>query len=471
MFNMKKIFTTIIIAFFIATQISAQNQSHHAILTNSISLQTSKAIPALVEEATSSETSKRKCATPILNDAYENWVQAEIKKQEQFANSKKVSVVYNIPIIFHIIHTGQAVGSGYNIAASKITQQIARLNADYRKTNTDQSTYLTQASFIAAAADCEINFCAALVSPSGSVLAEPGIERINATSKGWPAPPYTGSDPNIENSVKPGSSWDPTKYFNVWITAFSDGTLGYAQFPTVTSSSTPTIGDIYGYGSNANTDGVVIDYTATGNTTGAYNLGRTLTHESGHWLGLRHIDGDATCGNDYVSDTPQQSTLSGTCPTTAGATIASGCSAAPNPPGRLYQNYMDYSDDKCMVMFTTGQKARIQACMANCIRRTSLNTSTVCSIPNSIGENAANVEMTIFPNPTNGELNVTIDLLNTQDFTISVINTLGQTVKEVKQTQSNGGTVKIDLSSNSAGVYFVTLKSKTISKTKRIILQ
>jgi len=426
---------------------------------------------SLSSQSASSEATpiKRKCATPILDESFESWIADKIQKQQQFTNEKKAAVVYNIPIIFHIIHTGQAVGTGYNISATRINQQIARLNADYRKTNTDQSTYLTQASFVSAAADVEINFCAAQINPSGTMMAEPGIDRIKYSDKGWPAPPYTGSSATIENTIKPSSIWDPTKYFNVWVTAFSDLTLGYAQFPTVPSGTSP-VTDIVGMGGSALTDGVVIDYSATGNTTGAYNLGRTLTHESGHWLGLRHINGDASCGNDYVGDTPTQNNLSGTCPTTAGATVASGCTASPNPPGRMYQNYMDYSDDKCMVLFTAGQKARMQAVMASCTRRNSLNTSLVCGNVNLIDYSSI-LEFNLFPNPSNGLLNVSLDLINSEDFSISVINTLGQVVSEIKQIQSNGSNIKIDLVSQSKGIYFVTVKTKSGSKTKRLIIQ
>ena len=123
-----------------------------------------------------------------------------------------------------------------------------------------------------------------------------------------------------------------------------------------------------------------------------------------------------------------------------------------------------------MVMFTAGQKARMQAVMANCARRLSLTTSTVCSTV-GVEENLSNVNMEVYPNPTNGELYIDITTLEVQDFTISVINTLGQTVKEVKQMQSNGGKIKIDLSDKNTGVYFVTVKSASGSKVKRIVLQ
>lgn len=444
-----------------------------------LSLSTLVFFSSIAQDSNSSQNHIRKCGSTQVSPSYEEAFQGMMKKHQQFANGKKASVVYNIPIIFHIIHNGQAVGTSAtvpsrNLNASFINSQLATLNADYRKLNTDFSTYVTQSTFVTNSTDVQINFCAAKVSPTGATLAEPGIDRVSASSIGLTGTAWAMA--YIESNVKPATSWDPTKYYNVFVLEFGGadvGTLGYAQFPTVTSSGTPTIGDLAGMGGAANTDGVALDWHYTGlNNDGTYNKGRTLTHETGHWLGLYHIwgdDGGACTGSDNVTDTPNQGSENYACPATNGSVKTDACSTT--SPGVNYQNYMDYSDDKCMVMFTAGQKARMQAVMASCIRRNSLNTSTVCVVPNAIDESLSNIEMSLFPNPTNGELNITIDLLNTQDFTISIINTLGQTIKEIKQIQSNGGIIKVDLSSNSAGVYFVTLKSKTSSKTKRIILQ
>ena len=435
---------------------------------------------AVAQNTSSPEVPVRKCGSPKVNPTYEEAFQQMVQKHQQFANGKKAAVVYNIPVIFHILHSGVAVNttgatSGRNLNAAQINSQLTVLNADYRKLNTDFSTYVTQSAFSSVAADVEINFCAAKVSPTGTVLAEPGIDRISVSSKGWNALPYSMS--YIESTVKPGSSWDPTKYFNIWVLEFGGvdaGTLGYAQFPTIPSGTNP-VTDMVGAGGAANTDGVVLDYHYVGNTGTAlasapYNKGRTLTHEAGHWLGLWHIwgdDGSSCSGTDYVTDTPNQADENYTCPTTNGAVSADACAGS---TGAMYQNYMDYSDDKCMVMFTAGQKARMQAVMANCARRLSLTTSTVCSTV-GIEENLSNVNMEVYPNPTNGELNIDITTLEVQDFTISVINTLGQTVKEVKHMQSNGGKIKIDLSDKNTGVYFVTVKSASGSKVKRIVLQ
>jgi hypothetical protein len=133
---------------------------------------------------------------------------------------------------------------------------------------------------------------------------------------------------------------------------------------------------------------------------------------------------------------------------------------------------MDYADDKCAVMFTAGQKARMQAVMANCVRRASLATSTVCSVVNSLKENISELKFDLFPNPSTSDISVSVDLISQQNFSILVTNLLGQIVKEIKQNQSNAPTVNINLSDKPRGVYFVTVKTATsVSKTKRFIIQ
>jgi len=152
------------------------------------------------------------------------------------------------------------------------------------------------------------------------------------------------------------NAWNTGQYLNIWVCNLSNNTLGYAQFP----------------GGAAATDGVVILTTAFGrygSASAPFNLGRTATHEVGHWLNLRHIWGDASCGNDFVSDTPTQQAANTGCPSFPKRT----CGNTTN--GDMFMNYMDYTDDACMYMFSTGQSSRMNALFAAGGARASLTTS------------------------------------------------------------------------------------------------
>lgn len=280
---------------------------------------------------------------------------------------------YDIPMIVHVIHNGTAVGSGLNLSQAQIYSQFDVLNEDYNNTNADGAQ--VPAAFQPLRGSLQMNFKKALRDPAGNTLAEPGINRINRNTKGWTAPPYTQT--YVDQTIKPNSIWDPTKYFNVWVTDISGGLLGWAQFPP---PSTPPVAGLPTNPGSANTDGVVILYSAfgrVGNVAAPYNKGRTLTHEAGHFFGLRHIWGDeAQCAaDDYVSDTPQQKGENYGCPSYPQTTQAGGrCSTA--DPSSMFMNYMDYTDDACMFMFSQGQATRMEAVITSSPRRVELTTST-----------------------------------------------------------------------------------------------
>ena len=193
-----------------------------------------------------------------------------------------------------------------------------------------------------------------------------GIDRVDLEQASW-------STDDIDTMVKPLTIWNPDKYLNIWVVKFSAGSLlGYAQFP-----SNSTLTGINVNGGPASTDGVVIGYSFFGSSayfpSGTYAVrydgGRTTTHEVGHWLGLRHIWGDGDCTvDDFCADTPNAGQENYGCPKGADSCIDS-------PGLDMIENYMDYTNDTCMNIFTADQKNRMITVMNNSARRASLKTS------------------------------------------------------------------------------------------------
>jgi PKD repeat protein len=319
------------------------------------------------------EVPSQRCSTPIPPAEWDNWFNQKVEEylaSQQASNNGKMSSVvnYTIPVVVHVIHNGEAVGSGTNISNAQINSQITVLNADFAGTGLNNGNCPT--AFSSLKANTGLTFCMALTDPSGNTLATPGVDRINRNTAGFTAPPYS-STTYIDQTIKPATIWNPTQYCNIWVLSLGGGLLGYATFPTGTGLS-----GISGTGTNTD-DGVVIGYNYfgdQGNVSAPYNKGRTTTHELGHWLGLRHINGDSNCGSDFVTDTPAQDQLHGGCITSSSTYHAGVCSGT---TGEMTMNFMDYTDDACMYMFTNGQSTRFQTCMANGTYRANLSNAAV----------------------------------------------------------------------------------------------
>ena len=257
------------------------------------------------------------------------------------------------------------MGTGLNIPEGQIISQIDVLNEDFRRLNADKSNTPTQ--FASVAADIEIQFALAQRDPEG--LATDGINRVKGSKTLWEV-----AD-NYE--LKSLSYWPAEDYLNIWVTDMGSDYLGLAQFP---------ISDLQGLEDSSNsrlTDGVIVDYEAFGSVLkfpsaqlkSQYDRGRTATHEIGHFLGLRHIWGDGGCNvDDYCDDTP----LAQTDHAGLGLCTFPGPNSCTNDSPELpdmFQNYMDYTDDICMNLFTLDQKTRIRTVIDNSPRRASLTTS------------------------------------------------------------------------------------------------
>ena len=300
--------------------------------------------------------SQRNCGTmQYLSEQIEknpslkiNFEKTEHKLQQWInSNNTKTSNVITIPVVVHVVY----YNSNENISDQQIFSQIDIINEDFRRLNAD--TINTPSAFQSVAADTEIEFCLASEDPNGNTTT--GITRT-ATSQ---------SSFSTNDGVKYSSSggvdaWNTSEYLNIWVCDLSGGLLGYAQFPGGTASS----------------DGVVCDYAYFGNmgtATSPYDQGRTLTHEIGHWLNLRHIWGDSFCGNDFCNDTPEHSGSNYGCPNFPSTSNCNGNGSS----GDMFMNYMDYTDDACMNIFTNDQKTRMIAAINT--SRAGLLTSNGCS--------------------------------------------------------------------------------------------
>ena len=239
--------------------------------------------------------------------------------QKAMLNGRLVNGKVEIPVVVNVLYNTAAE----NISLTQIQSQIDVLNADFNATNSDFNS--TPALFSGVAANVGITFVLETVNRKATSKSSWGTrDAMKKTKQG-------GLDPT-----------SPTTKLNMWACTIGGGILGYAQFP----------------GGASSTDGVVVDskyFGLSGSGAFPYNLGRTMTHEVGHWMNLRHIWGDATCGSDLVSDTPTHNTSN------YGVPAYPHYSTCTGTPVEMTMNYMDYTDDRGMYMFSNGQKSRMAA--------------------------------------------------------------------------------------------------------------
>jgi hypothetical protein len=261
--------------------------------------------------------------------------EAQTRKAIESGHAMRVAArIITLPVVVHVVYRTDAE----NISDEQVTSQIAALNRDYRAKNADKKNVPNVWNGLVT--DAKIEFELAKTDPAGKKTS--GITRTATEMRDF------GPDNAVKSTTTGGANaWPADQYLNFWVCTLSGGLLGYAQFP----------------GGPRKTDGVVILNTAfgtTGTATAPFDLGRTATHEVGHFLGLRHIWGDRNdcSGDDFVADTPRAMQANMGRPAFPHITCNNG------PTGDMFMNYMDYVDDVAMVMFTTGQVARMNATLA-----------------------------------------------------------------------------------------------------------
>jgi hypothetical protein len=270
---------------------------------------------------------QRKCAT---QDVLEAQLQAdptlairmneiEAFTQKAILTKRLVNGKIEIPVVVNVLYRT----TSENISDTQIQSQIDVLNNDFNALNSDYNS--VPSLFSGVKANVGITF----------VLDQ--VVRKSTTKTSW------GTNDAMKKTNRGGlAPISPTTKLNLWVCTIGGGILGYAQFP----------------GGSSSTDGVAIDskyFGLSGSASAPYNLGRTATHEVGHWMNLRHIWGDATCGSDLVTDTPTHNTAN------YGVPVYPHYSTCSGTPVEMTMNYMDYTDDNAMYMFSLGQKSRMSA--------------------------------------------------------------------------------------------------------------
>jgi hypothetical protein len=353
--------------------------------------------------------------------------------QHQLANrasgtARLHSTVIRVPVVVHILYHLP----GENISNEKVFSQIEMLNRCFRRKNADTAN--TPLAFRSVAADCEIEFQLATSDPRKRNTN--GIIRKYTPIADWQA------DDKMKSSSEMGDdAWDASSYLNIWVCNLRK-VAGYSSI----------------VGGNLSKDGIVIDYSEFGYTSSEnYGMGKTAVHETGHWLSLRHIWGDSDCGDDFVNDTPRQSSYNLGCPTGIQITCGNG------PNGDMYMNYMDYTSDGCINMFTDGQKARMRTLFAPGGLRYAILASTGLNPP-LLNESPLPDEPPtwlhpqVYPNPAANQL--TLDIAYDVRWigkTISIFDVNGHLAL---QFIINGKVQELDISKLRPGMYFLSAKKE-----------
>jgi len=433
-----------------------------------------------------SQTNVHRCAFDEINQiksqqnpAYKNAMNAAFdyaKNHSMNAGKRNADSILRIPVVVHVVYkTAQQ-----NLPDSLIHNQIAILNRDYRRQNAD--TVNTRSVFNGLGADAGIEFYLACLDPDGNPTT--GITRTQTNRDAFSIDFLTGTegvDAVKFDSTEGKSGWDPNRYLNIWVcntvdaNSFFGAVLGLA-YPPQGAPNWPSDA----FPADERVQGIVIHYEVFGfpnpYAVGDYAIadqGRTVNHEVGHYLGLRHIWGDGQgalfggvdCNaTDGIDDTPRAGNNS----------QIDGCSNSKNTCNDgagdlpdMWENYMDYSEETCQNIFTQGQ-VDIMRSMVLTARSGLLEAQCVDSVSAGILKLKNTLMVNVYPNPSNGIINIDF-WVATDDVKVVVTDVLGNSVAEnvFEESQTR---FSCNLSGLNKGIYFVRVQHGQKTAIKRIII-
>ncbi len=388
-------------------------------------------------------------------DNFNERVTAYLTQQRATGREANDNTIYRIPVVVHVVHNNSSnfVGgdNNPNISDAQILTQIEVLNNDYRR-KAGTSGFNTNS----VGADVGIEFYLARTDPQGQTST--GITRRFYAQQSI-FDPFSSTD---AITLANAAYWPSDCYLNIWVTTLKGITLGYAQYP---AAIVPDTLQGLPFDTDERTDGFIVDYRnfgviTTGSRARVYGTGRTATHEIGHWLGLIHTWGDTVCGDDYVSDTPKIESAN---QTTVCTDRFSNCGN-----GRIrnqIENYMDYSPDACMNVFTFGQRARMRAALQLSPRRARL-LRCATALPESDA-----LTLNLYPNPaTNGSVNADVLLKGFQTFTVDLYNLNGQLLQTRSYTDSPSSSLSLSTFGLPGGVYVVRVQTGSETISRRLLI-
>lgn len=405
----------------------------------------------------------------ILRDLNEKSI-AEFKdnRNNKSARLLEDAEIITIPVVVHVVSQDpdnfNNPASNPNITDDQVRSQIEVLNEDYRRMRNTPGFNSDERG-----ADTFIQFRLAEYDITGMPIGEfsseemrfSGINRIRTEKESFRICSTCTTEEELAELTY--DRFPPTHYLNIWVCRLTGGYLGVAQFPIGSA-----VNGLDTDGLRERTDGVIIDYRYFGrkgenNTNRLYSDGRTTTHEVGHWLGLRHIWGDTYCGDDFVEDTP---VAEGKNENSCLEKFTECTAEAPNTL-KMIENYMDYTPDACMNIFTKGQVERMRTVLETSpLRRELIRNSKL-----SVLQDTPQLSIDLFPNPTTEWLQLGISFEGERNLSVSVYNLSGARISSTSYPRSKSRYIPVLTDTLVPGVYVVRIDAGNESITRRFIVE